>query len=46
MQKNLKIIYAMIRSPHLCNLVHRTERQNYEKEQLDKIYKQSIFTLR
>lgn len=38
MKINLKILFAMIRSPNLCNLVYKAERKFYEKEQLNNIY--------
>ena len=33
-QINLKIIYAIIRSPILCDMFHKEERKRYEKKQL------------
>lgn len=33
-QFNLKIIYAIIRSPILCDMFHKEERKRYEQEQL------------
>lgn len=36
----------MIRSPKLCDLFFKEERRVYEKKQLDKIYAESILTLR
>ena len=45
-QSNLKILYAMIRSPKLCDMMYKAERKRFEKEQLEKINQESIHTLR
>ena len=29
--KNLKILFAMIRSPQMCNLFHKTERKRFSE---------------
>ena len=37
-QKSLKILFAMIRSPKLCNLMFKEERKRYSKLELEKLY--------
>lgn len=45
-QLNIKILFSMIRSPKLCDLMYKAERKQYEKDKLDKIHEQCVLTLR
>ena len=44
--KSLKILYAMIRSPRMCNLLYKAERKRYTEEHIIKLNESSIHTLR
>lgn len=43
---NLKILFAMIRSPKMCDLLHKTERRRFTQEKLEELTQQSVFLLR
>ena len=44
--RNLKLLFAMIRSPNLCDMVYKTERRRYSKEKLKELREESINNLR
>ena len=44
--KNLKILFAMIRSPKMCDLVYKEERKQYTKEKVKLLSDNAILTLR
>ena len=44
--KNLKILWAMVRSPKLCDLVYKAERKRFTAEKLKELQEKSVFTLR
>ena len=46
MKKSLKILFAMIKSPKLCDLMFKAERKRYNKKQLEKLHEQSVLVLR
>ena len=46
MKKSLKILYAMIKSPKMCNMLHKAERKRYSAEQLKQVNDSAILTLR
>ena len=45
-QLNLKILFAIIRSPMLCDMFHKEERKRFETEQIEKRLQESIHILR
>ena len=45
-EKNLKILFAMIRSPKICDLVYKEERKQYTKDKLKEMHDNAILSLR
>lgn len=43
---SIKMLFAMMRSPHMCDLFYKTERKLYDKERLALLTQQSVFQLR
>ena len=44
--KSLKIMFSMLRSPKLCELVYKTERRKYTDEKLKEMQREHTFLLR
>ena len=44
--KSLKIIFAMIRSPKMCDLMYKEERKRFTKDKLKKMNESAVMTLR
>ena len=45
-QKSLKILYAMVRSPKMCDMLQKAERKYLTKERLKQVTENAIHTLR
>ena len=43
---NLKVMFAMMSSPKLCDLFYKAQRRKYEKDQLQAVLDNHIETLR
>ena len=45
-QRSLKILFSMIKSPKLCDMFFKAERKRFTEAQIEKIHEQSILVLR
>ena len=46
MTKNMKLLFAMIRSPKMCDIVYKAERKRFAHDKLKKLRDDAYQTLR
>ena len=44
--KSLKIVFAMIRSPRMCDLLYKAERKKFSTEKIKAMQESAVLTLR